>query len=123
MKTTVRKWRSPVKTHGGKSYLARSIIRLMPEHSTYVEPFAGGLSVLLNKPPAVLDVANDADASLMRFWRTFQRSGLSSSTDSPAYPTPNHRSSRPSVCWLKTAPRSPTCLTLTTPWRSSSATG
>ena len=41
-----KKLRSPLKWHGGKSYLARRIIALMPPHKTYVEGFAGGLSIL-----------------------------------------------------------------------------
>ena len=53
MKTTA-KLRPAVKRHGGKAYLARRIIARFPGHETYVEPFAGGPSVLLNKPPAAL---------------------------------------------------------------------
>ena len=41
----------PLKYHGGKRYLAKRIIALMPEHITYVEPFFGGGSVLLHKDP------------------------------------------------------------------------
>jgi tetratricopeptide (TPR) repeat protein len=37
----------PLKTHGGKHYLASRIVALMPRHLHYVEPYAGGLSVLL----------------------------------------------------------------------------
>lgn len=41
----------PLKWHGGKSYLADWIISLMPKHLHYVEPYAGGLAVLLAKDP------------------------------------------------------------------------
>lgn len=41
----------PLKWHGGKHYLAQKIIDLMPKHLHYVEPFGGGLAVLLNKDP------------------------------------------------------------------------
>ena len=38
--------KGPLKTHGGKRYLAERLVALMPPHTHYVEPFAGGLSVL-----------------------------------------------------------------------------
>jgi DNA adenine methylase len=63
------KLRPPVKWHGGKAYLARRIIGLLPDHRVYVEPYAGGLSVLLNKPHAQLEVANDLNADLIGFYR------------------------------------------------------
>ena len=39
----VTKTSKPLKWHGGKHYLADRIIRLMPAHTHYVEPYAGGL--------------------------------------------------------------------------------
>jgi DNA adenine methylase len=63
----------PLKYHGGKHYLARKIIALMPPHRNYVEPFAGGLSVLLAKEPeGVSEVVNDLDGELTNFWRVLQ---------------------------------------------------
>lgn len=60
---------SPIKYHGGKSYLASRIVGIMPPHTHYVEPFAGGLSVMLAKDPeGVSEVANDLDSLLTRFW-------------------------------------------------------
>jgi DNA adenine methylase len=60
----------PLKWHGGKHYLASRIVELMPPHTHYVEPFAGGLSVLLARDPArVSEVANDVDLLLTNFWR------------------------------------------------------
>jgi DNA adenine methylase len=51
--------RPAVKRHGGKHYLARRIIARLPGHRAYVEPFAGGLSVLINKRPCPIEVAGD----------------------------------------------------------------
>lgn len=67
--TKTSKLRAALKWHGGKSYLARTIIPLLGGHETYVEPFAGGLSVLLNKPAASVEVANDLDPDLINFHR------------------------------------------------------
>src|SRR5271157_4507146 len=60
--------RPAVKWHGGKAYLARRILPLLPAHEVYVEPFAGGLSVLLNKPRSGVEVAGDIDRDLMVFY-------------------------------------------------------
>jgi DNA adenine methylase len=61
-----------VKTHGGKAYLARRIIGRFPTHRTYVEPFAGGLSVLLNKPRAAVEVASDLNGDLIGLYHVLQ---------------------------------------------------
>src|SRR5438046_2238485 len=63
----------PLKWHGGKHYLAQKILSLMPAHVHYVEPYAGGLAVLLAKnPQGVSEVVNDLDGELTNFWRVLQ---------------------------------------------------
>lgn len=73
----------PLKWHGGKQPLASWIIGLMPRHIHYVEPFAGGLAVLLARDPddrrlwlhphkGVSEVANDLDGRLVNFWRVLR---------------------------------------------------
>jgi hypothetical protein len=60
----------PIKRHGGKHYLAKRIISLMPPHTHYVEPFFGAGGVLLQKnPEGVSEVINDIDGELICFWR------------------------------------------------------
>lgn len=67
-----------IRYHGGKWNLAPWIIGFFPPHQTYVEPFGGGGSVLLQKDPApVVDVYNDLDrriVSLFRILRDPERS-------------------------------------------------
>ncbi len=67
--------RPPVKWHGGKHYLAQRIIELLPPHHTYVEPFGGAASVLLNKPPAAVEIYNDLDERITRLFRVIRNRG------------------------------------------------
>ena len=62
----------PLKWHGGKQYLASKIVALMPPRLSwchYVEPYAGGLAVLLaNDPEGISEVVNDKNTYLTNFW-------------------------------------------------------
>lgn len=64
--------KSPVPYFGSKQSIAPWIVGLLPEHDHYVEPFAGGLSVLLAKRPARMETVNDLDGELMTFWRVLR---------------------------------------------------
>ena len=64
---------NPIKWHGGKSYLAKRIIELMPPHIHYVEPFFGGGAVLFAKDPVnVSEVVNDLNGELSNFWQVLK---------------------------------------------------
>jgi len=67
----------PLKWHGGKHYLAPKIVALMLPHIHYVEPYAGGLSVMLAKDPeGVSEVANDLNGPLTGFWQCLMNPDL-----------------------------------------------
>ena len=59
---------------GGKNRLASKIISLLPEHTTYVEPFAGGAQVLFHKEPSHVEVLNDRDREIVVQCRSGGRS-------------------------------------------------
>ena len=77
----------PLKYHGGKAYLADRIVARLPRHIHYVEPYAGGLAVLLARDPndpalwlpphkGVSEVVNDLNGDLTNFWRVLQHPEL-----------------------------------------------
>jgi DNA adenine methylase len=69
--------KGPLKTHGGKRYLAERIVALMPSHTHFVEPYAGGLAVLFAKPSeGTSEVVNDLDGRFTNFWRVLQDEDL-----------------------------------------------
>jgi DNA adenine methylase len=71
-RTTTTKLRPPVKWYGGKHYLARPIIEHFPAHRVYLEPFCGGASVLLNKPPVDVETYNDLDLRISRLFQVLR---------------------------------------------------
>lgn len=62
----------PMAYCGGKQSVAQQIAALLPAHRHYVEPFAGGLAVLLAKYPSRMETVNDLDGGLMAFWRVLR---------------------------------------------------
>lgn len=62
----------PLSYIGGKNRLAKKIIALFPEHTTYVEPFAGGAQVFFHKEPSAVEVLNDLDFEIVNFFRVCQ---------------------------------------------------
>ena len=67
--------RPPVKWYGGKRYLAKRIVEQFPLHRIYLEPFGGGASVLLNKPPVDVETYNDLDQRITRLFRVLRDRG------------------------------------------------
>lgn len=57
---------------GGKTILAPRIARMLPAHGHYVEPYAGGLAVLLAKPRSRMETVSDLDGDLVNFWRVLR---------------------------------------------------
>lgn len=68
----MKRMRSGIKVHGGKWYLSPWIISAFPENYhelTYVEPYCGGASVLLNKKKSPTEVMNDLDLGIVQIHR------------------------------------------------------
>jgi len=54
---------------GGKSRLLTHILPHIPAATGYIEVFAGGLAVLLGKPPSKLEVINDINGDIVTLYR------------------------------------------------------
>lgn len=61
--------------HGGKWKLAPWILRHLPAHRVYVEPFGGGASVLLQKPRSYAEIYNDLDGEVVNLFRVVRERG------------------------------------------------
>ncbi|WP_025158879.1 DNA adenine methylase [Leifsonia aquatica] len=62
----------PFPYFGGKQRIAEQIVARFPKHDHYVEPYCGGLSVLLAKAPSKFETVNDLDGDVMTFWRVLR---------------------------------------------------
>jgi DNA adenine methylase len=57
---------------GGKRRLAPHILPLFPDHSCYVEPFAGAAALFFLKEPVKVEVLNDVNGDLVTLYRVVQ---------------------------------------------------
>jgi len=64
--------KTPITYYGGKQGLADEIIKMIPAHKIYCEPFFGGGAVFFRKPKSYLEVINDIDDRLINFYQVAQ---------------------------------------------------
>ncbi len=57
---------------GGKRRLAKHLLPQFPEHSCYVEPFAGAAALFFMKSPTKVEVINDINNDLICLYRVVQ---------------------------------------------------
>lgn len=61
----IKEINSPFRYAGGKFYARKLITKHIPNHTTYIEPFAGGASVFFAKAKAQYNILNDIDEDLI----------------------------------------------------------
>lgn len=57
---------------GSKNNIKEHIIKLFPDHITYVEPFIGSGAIYFHKKPSEKEVINDKDQKLMKGYRSIK---------------------------------------------------
>lgn len=65
--------RQVLKYPGSKWRLAKELVRLIPEHHTYCEPYAGSMALLFSKPPSPIEIVNDLDSDVVNLFRCIQQ--------------------------------------------------
>ncbi len=68
--TTIAPW------FGGKRTLTPRIVKELGDHRVYWEPFVGGISVILGKPPCAMETINDLHGELINLARVVQHDEL-----------------------------------------------
>lgn len=64
--------RPVLRWYGGKWLLAPWIIKHLPPHRVYVEPFGGAASVLMQKPRAYAEIYNDLDEDVVNLFKVLR---------------------------------------------------
>lgn len=70
---SVVKLRSPLCWPGGKRLLVKEILLRIPPHRVYVEPFVGAGHVFWAKEPSEVEVINDLDPGLMKWYKDLKK--------------------------------------------------
>ena len=61
-----------LKYPGSKWNIAKALVELIPEHHSYLEPFAGSMAVLFNKSPSAIETVNDLDSNVVNLFTCIQ---------------------------------------------------
>ena len=59
----------PLTYYGGKQRISSWIIKQIPDHIIYCEPFAGGAAILFKKPQSKIEIINDLDSMIYNFYK------------------------------------------------------
>ena len=65
---SARPTKAPFGYYGAKLRIAKKIIDLLPPHHAWVEGFCGSAALTLAKPPAPIEVINDADGEIVNLF-------------------------------------------------------
>lgn len=61
---------------GSKRDIADKIIKLFPDHITYIEPFIGGGAIFWKKAPSPIEIINDLDSDLVDTYKIIKKTKM-----------------------------------------------
>lgn len=61
--------RSIIKYYGGKHYIAKYLLEIIPKHNLYIEPFFGGGNMFFSKPPSKMEIINDLSDNIFSLYK------------------------------------------------------
>ena len=64
--------KAPFGYYGAKTRLAKRLVAMLPPHNAWVEGFCGSAAITLAKPPAPIEVINDADGEIVNLFRVLR---------------------------------------------------
>lgn len=65
--------RMVLKYPGSKWNIVGKLVKLVPEHHSYLEPYAGSLALLFNKKPSAIETVNDLDSDVVNLFQCIQK--------------------------------------------------
>ncbi len=64
--------RPPISYYGGKQLMSKHILPNIPEHTTYVETFAGGAAIFWLKEQSKVEFLNDTNKEIINFYQVLK---------------------------------------------------
>jgi DNA adenine methylase len=69
--------KTPITYYGGKQNLVSTILKMIPKHQLYCEPFLGGGAVFFAKERSDIEVINDLNKEVINFYKVVQNDFIS----------------------------------------------
>jgi len=91
-------YQTPIGWYGGKFRLRKLIVGLIPPHSTYVEPFFGGGSILFTKSPSRVEIVADVNNGVVTFFQVLRNEKMAKELQRRLILTPYSREEHKCCC-------------------------
>ena len=64
--------RTPITFYGGKARMVNLLLKYIPIHHAYCEPFFGGGALFFSKPKSDVEIINDVNGEVVNFYRVLK---------------------------------------------------